>query len=200
MAKREAGQAARKRPVTDAAKAAVANTQQLTNIRQAALAGPRKTEQELKANLETAEKAGVTWAPYIVLDELKYWPHWLARADWEKPKALEDLALHIEAEEDDAEVILDRPERVDFTWRGARFNIVQRENSFGDVMFAQLTVDVEWRETMDLTLSSLSSAEVKNWRVANVETLRAGEWMEKLADLSGLIQIEQQKRRQKKLG
>ena len=64
-------------------------------------------------------------------------------------------------------------------------------------MFAQLTVDVEWREAMDVTLASPTNAEVKSWRVSNVETLRPGDWMEKLADLSGQIRIEQQKRRQK---
>jgi len=198
MGKREAASTAtRKRHVAEAGQIAAARTQQLATIKQTVQPGRRKTEGELKLNLETAEKAGVTWAPYFVLDELKYWPDWLARADWTKPKALEDLALHIAAEDDDAEIILDRPERVDFTWRGTRFNIVQRESSFGDFLFAQLTVDVEWREAMDVTLTCLASAEVKSWRVSNVETLRPGEWMTKLSDLSGQIRIEQQKRRQK---
>jgi hypothetical protein len=198
MGKREgAATATRKRHVADAGKIAAARTQQLATIKQTVQPGRRKTESELKANLENAEKAGVTWAPYIVLDELKYWPHWLARADWTKPKALDELALHIAAEDDDAEVVLDRPDRVDFSWRGTRFNIVQRESSFGDFLFAQLTVDVEWREAMDVTLACLASAEVKSWRVSNVETLRPGDWMEKLSDLGGLIRIEQQKRWQK---
>jgi hypothetical protein len=198
MGKREAATTAtRKRHVDEAGKIAAARTQQLATIKQQVQPGRRKTEVELKANLENAEKAGVTWAPYIVLDELKYWPHWLARVDWTKPKALDELALHIAAEDDDAEIIHDRPDRVDFTWRGTRFNIVQRESSFGDFLFAQLTVDVEWCEAMDVTLACLASAEVKSWRVSNVETLRPGDWMVKLADLGGLIQIEQQKRRQK---
>jgi hypothetical protein len=198
MGKREgAVTATRKRHVAEAGKMAAARTQQLATIKQTVQPGRRKSEQELKANLANAEKAGVTWAPYIVLDELKYWPHWLARADWQKPKSLEDLALHIAPEEDDADGVLDRPDRVDFTWRETRFNIVQRESSFGDFLFAQLTVDVEWCEAMDLTLAALATAEVKSWRVSNVETLRPGEWMAKLSDLGGLIRIEQQKRRQK---
>jgi hypothetical protein len=53
---------------------------------------------------------------------------------------------------------------------------------------------------MDVTLACLASAEVKSWRVSNVETLRPGDWMEKLADLGGQIRIEQQKRRQKTAG
>lgn len=196
MGKRET--ATRKRHVEEAGKIAATRTQQLATIKQTVQPGRRKTEQELKANLENAEKAGVTWAPYVVLDELKYWPHWLARPDWQKPKSLEELQLHIAPEEDDADIPLDRPERVDFTWKGARFNIVQRESGFGDFLFAQLTVDVEWREAMDVTLACLASAEVKSWRVSNVETLRPGEWMGKLADLSGQIRIEQQRRRQQK--
>jgi hypothetical protein len=183
--------------VDAAARVAAARTEQLASIRQTAQPGRRRTEQQLKVNLETAEAAGVTWAPYYILDELKYWSHWLQRADWQPPQALKELSLHIEPLDEDEEIDFDRPDRVDFTWQGVRFNIVQRESNFGEFAFAQVTVDVEWVEVMDLTLRAKAEGEPPAWRVCSVDTLRAGEWMAKLADLGGLIRVEQERGRQK---
>ena len=195
MAKRSA--AAREPSVAEAARVATARKEQL--IRQTVQMGRRRTEAELKTNLETAEAAGITWAPYQILDELKHWPLWLQRADWEPPKSMKDLALHIEPRDDEDDLDLDRPDRVDFTWQGTRFNIVQREQHFGEFAFAQVTLDVDWNEVMDVTLSSRVGGDVQAWRVSNVDTLRTGPWMAKLADLFGLVRIEQERGR-KKLG
>jgi hypothetical protein len=195
MPKRSA--AAREPFVEDAARVATARKEQL--IRQTVQLGRRRTEAELKMNLETAEAAGITWAPYQILDELKHWPNWLRRADWEQPKSMKELSLHIEPDDGDDDLELDKPERVDFTWQGVRFNIVQREQHFGEFAFAQVTLDVDWNEVMDVTLSSKVGGDVQAWRVSSVDTLRAGPWMAKLADLFGLVRIEQERGR-KKLG
>jgi hypothetical protein len=196
MAKRSAA-AGREPFVAEAARVATARKEQL--IRQTVQMGRRRTEAELKTNLETAEAAGITWAPYRILDELKHWPLWLQRADWAPPKSMKELALHIEPADDEDDLPLDKPERVDFTWQGTRFNIVQREQHFGEFAFAQVTLDVDWNEVMDVTLSSRVGGDVQAWRVSSVDTLRAGPWMAKLADLFGLVRIEQERGR-KKLG
>lgn len=181
--------------VAEAARVGAARKDQL--IRQTVQTGRRRTEGELKVNLETAEAAGITWAPYRILDELKHWPHWLQRADWEQPKSMKELSLHIEPVDDEEDLALDRPDRVDFTWQGTRFNIVQRECHVGEFAFAQVTLDVDWSEVMDVTLASKAGGDVQAWRVSSVETLRVGPWMAKLADLYGLVRIEQERGRKK---
>ena len=200
MGKREgAGTATRKRHVAEAGKIAAARTQQLQTIKQQVQPGRCKTEGELKANLENAEKAGVTWARYIVLDELKYWPHWLARADGTKPKALEELALQITGK-----TMTPRSFSTDrIVWISAGAGRGSTSCS-GKARSALPVCAADGRRRVarghGCALACLASAEVKSWRVSNVETLRPGDWMEKLADLGGQIRIEQQKRRQKTAG